>query len=85
MNVSEEAVEAAARAHYDSSPTYRATWVQLSAGHQRELMAPIRIALEAAAPHLTGAVWEEGYAQGHKHGYADCMKQLGHDTEGTAK
>ena len=60
-NIPVEAVEAAARAHYDSSPTHRARWVQLSVGHKRELMAPIRAALEAAAPHLMAAAWERGY------------------------
>ena len=59
--IPDEAVEAAAAAHYDSSPAHRATWVQLSAGHKRELMAPTRAALEAAAPYLLAAAWEEGY------------------------
>jgi len=68
MNISHEAVEAA---YHDES------------ANPRRAISPAEIyaILEAAAPHLTGAAWEEGYGQGYKHGYADCLKLYGHDTK----
>lgn len=61
--ISNEAVEAAARAAYNLTHTTK--WVQLSLGYKRELMLTARAALEAAAPHMLAEAWMEGEAAGY--------------------
>lgn len=50
MTMSDEAVEAAAKAAYNL--TNKTQWWQLSTGYKRELLPAARAALEAAAPHM---------------------------------
>ena len=56
MNVSDEAVEAAAFALYlDANPESETQWFDLSFHEQDELIRRARPILEAAAPHLLEA------------------------------
>jgi hypothetical protein len=69
MTVSDEAVEAAARAHQSEvSYTGAPNWDDLTEGRQLLRVEWMRTALTAAAPFIAAQAWEEGSTScAHEH------------------
>jgi hypothetical protein len=76
-NISDEAVEAAARALYKGQPIYDEAvgvitgykpWDWMEPEYQNSMRSDARAALEAAAPHLMAAAWDEGVLIGFDEG-----------------
>lgn len=66
-----EVVEVAVRATYEAA--FGTGWELEEDEFREDIRQSIRIALEAATPHIRAQAWEEGYTLG----YADCAnKQL---------
>ena len=72
--IPDEAVEAAAKAIF-GDPTGE-TWALQLPEVQERSREDARLALEAAAPLLTAAAWDDGYGHGYKHGKEDCMRLM---------
>lgn len=66
--ISDEAVEAAAKAQYEFRSSGFHAWEDLSEHEKSEAIAAQQFALEAAAPYLLADAWESSYGLG----YADC-------------
>lgn len=74
--IPDEAVEAAAKAIF-GDPTGE-TWALQMPETQARFREDARLAIEAAAPLLTGPAWDDGYGHGYRHGQADCKQADGH-------
>lgn len=61
MNISDEAVEAAARAYFENED-WRLSWDFVKEPNRSAIRADQRAALEAAAPLLKEQAWNEGCA-----------------------
>lgn len=73
--ISEEAVEAAAMAHFENGWGDSRKWEDAEVEAQSEARNDMRAALEAAAPHLLAQAWQEGndigYNEAECHGDGD--------------
>jgi hypothetical protein len=62
VNICDEAVDAAVLRYY-----YPPEWESLSSSQQELSRFRLRQALEAAAPYLVAAAWEQGRVDGYHH------------------
>lgn len=68
MSINDEVVEAAARASHRRWEGKVSSWSKEDPVTRANYLEDARITLEAAAPHLMAAAWDDGATDGHLYG-----------------